>query len=93
MDNSTIVVILGELVALCGTILPVFAQLKKIRRGTLCQLRSEMLRIYYRNRETKTIHQYELENFLLLFEAYEALRGNSFVRKIKKEVEGFEVVI
>ena len=91
MDNSMIIAILGELVALCGTILPVFAQLKKIRKGTLCQLRSDMLHIYYHNQKTGKIRQYEYENFVFLYEAYKALNGNSFIDKIYKEVQDWEV--
>ena len=91
MDNSIIIAIIGELVALCGTILPVFAQLKKIRKGTLCQLRSDMLHIYYHNQKTGKIRQYEYENFVFLYEAYKALNGNSFIDKIYKEVQDWEV--
>ena len=34
----------------------------------------------------------EYENFLFLYRAYKALRGNSFIDKIKKEVDEWEVV-
>lgn len=49
--------------------------------------KSEMLRIYYHNREKRTIRQYEYENFVYLYEAYKALKGNSFIDKIYKEVQ------
>ena len=58
----------------------------------LCQLRSEMLRIYYHNREKRIIRQYEYENFVYLYEAYKALKGNSFIDKIYKEVQEWEVI-
>lgn len=67
-------------------------KLKKISNGTLCQLRSEMLRIYYHNREKEIIRQYEYENFVYLYEAYKALKGNSFIDKIYKEVQSWENV-
>ena len=38
--------------------------------GQRCLLRSEMLRIYYHNRDRGEIRQYEYENFVLLYEAY-----------------------
>lgn len=57
-----------------------------------CQLRSEMLRIYYHNKDTKTIRQYEFENFIHLYKAYKALLGNSFVDKIYNEVITWDVV-
>lgn len=75
-----------------GVVIPVIVFVCKIANGTKCQLRSEMLRIYYHNREAKTIRQYENENFVLLYEAYKALKGNSFIDKIYKEVQSWEVV-
>lgn len=51
-----------------------------------------MLRIYYHNREKRIIRQYEYENFVYLYEAYKALKGNSFIDKIYKEVQEWEVI-
>ena len=61
-------------------------------QGIKCLLRSEMLRTYYGNKDTGTIRQYELENFIKLYKAYKALRGNSFIDKIYKEVMAWKVV-
>ena len=61
-------------------------------QGIKCLLRSEMLRTYYGNKDTGTIRQYELENFIKLYKAYKALRGNSFIDKIYKEVMTWEVI-
>lgn len=66
--------------------------ISKVSNGTKCQLRSEMLHIYYKGIDKKTIRQYEYENFLMLYEAYKALKGNSFVDKIKAEVDEWQVV-
>ncbi len=63
-----------------------------ITAGERCQLRSDMLRIYYRHREDKTIRQYEFENFVLCYRAYRALGGNSFIEKIYGEVRTWDVV-
>lgn len=65
---------------------------KRITDGARCQLRSDMLRTYYRHRETETIRQYEYENFILSYEAYRALGGNSFMEKIYHEVRKWEVI-
>lgn len=93
MDNLTaIVTIVGEIVTLLGIIVPVLVKLGKVSQGTRCQLRSEMLHIYYKGLETKTLRQYEYQNFLMLYEAYKALNGNSFVDKIKSEIDGWKVV-
>lgn len=93
MNNIiTIITLVGEIIALVGIIAPVFTKIRKLSDGTKCQLRSEMLRIYYHSREVKKIRQYEFENFVLLYEAYKSLKGNSFIDKIYKEVEEWEVV-
>lgn len=87
-----IVTLIGEIGVLLGVIIPVIVSVQKISNGTKCQLRSEMLRIYYHNREAGEIRQYEFENFVMLYEAYKALKGNSFIDKIYKEVASWEIV-
>lgn len=89
---TTIVALIGEIGVLIGIITPVIVSMRKISNGTKCQLRSEMLRIYYHNREREVIRQYEYENFVMLYEAYKALKGNSFIDKIYSEVKTWEVV-
>lgn len=86
------VTLIGEVGVLLGVIAPMVVSIRKISNGTRCQLRSEMLRIYYHCRESGKIRQYEYENFVMLYEAYKALKGNSFIDKIYKEVQEFEVV-
>ncbi len=74
-------------------IIPLTIAIVNLLNGMKCQLRSDMLRIYYENKEAKKIQQYELENFIHLFKAYKSLRGNSFIDKINREVmEEWEVV-
>jgi predicted PolB exonuclease-like 3'-5' exonuclease len=64
----------------------------KIADGTKCQLRSEMLRSYYHNREEKKIRQYEYENFVKLYDSYKCLGGNSFIDKIYEEIKEWEII-
>lgn len=92
MNLTTIVTLIGEIGVLIGVIIPVIVSIRKIANGTLCQLRSEMLRIYYHNRDTGEIRQYEFENFVALFAAYKALGGNSFVEKINREVQTWKII-
>jgi hypothetical protein len=88
----TAITLIGELVTFCGMIIPVLIKLRKITDGTRCQLRSEMLQIYYRNIESGKIRQYEYENFVMLYDAYKALKGNSFIDKIYSEVKKLEII-
>lgn len=66
--------------------------LARTKEGERCLLRSEMLRIYYHNLESKKIKQYEFENFIKLYDAYKALGGNSFIDEINLEVRGWTIV-
>lgn len=91
MDLTSWVTLIGEIGVLAGAIIPVIVIVVKIMNGQKCQLRSEMLQIYYHNKETGKIRQYEYENFVYLYEAYKALKGNSFIDKIYKEVQRWEV--
>ena len=92
LELSTVAALITEIGVLLGVIIPVIVSMRRITNGTRCQLRSEMLRIYYHNREKGTIRQYEYENFVMLYEAYKALKGNSFIDKIYREVQELEVV-
>lgn len=92
MSMSTIIALIGEAVTLIGMLVPVFVSVHKIKEGMKCQLRKDMLDIYYHNRERKIIRQYEYENFVYLYEAYKALKGNSFIDKIYEEVHDWEIV-
>lgn len=92
MSNlTTLVALIGEITVLLSVVIPVIVWVRKIAEGNKCQLRSEMLRTYYHNRERETIRQYELENFVMLYAAYKALKGNSFIDKIHDEVMSWDV--
>ena len=86
-----IVTLIGEIAVLIGIVTPIIIAMKKLSNGTKCQLRSEMLRTYYHNKDSKKIRQFEYENFVFLYEAYKALKGNSFIDKIYEEVKEWEI--
>jgi len=89
---TAIVALIGEIGVLLGVIVPVVVWIKRVANGQKCQLRHDMLQIYYKHRESKTIRQYEYENFVLLYEAYKALKGNSFIDEIYEKVQKWEIV-
>ncbi len=92
MNLTTIITLITEIGVLFSVILPVIIFISKIANGTKCQLRSEMLRIYYHHHQTGEIRQYEYENFVFLYEAYKALKGNSFMDKIYTEIKCWDIV-
>lgn len=64
-----------------------------MREGQKCMLRSGMLTIYYAGMDHDgRVRQHEYENFVLMYNAYKAMKGNSFIDKIYKEVQDMEVV-
>lgn len=89
MTIETVIALAGEAV---GLVIAILVWGRKIANGQKCQLRSDMLSIYYDNLETGEIRQYEYENFVYMYEAYKALKGNSFIDKIYEEVKTWKVV-
>ena len=87
-----IVEIISGIGVIAGTVSAFCVWIKRLVEGQKCQLRSDMLRIYYKNCETREIRQYEFENFSLMYKAYKALKGNSFVDKIKEEVFKWKII-
>jgi hypothetical protein len=90
--TATVSLIKGVEVILSLVIIPLSVGLINLMQGMRCQLRSDMLHIYYQYKDAKQIRQYELENFVQLYKAYKSLRGNSFIDKIYKEVMTWEVI-
>ena len=88
---SLIATFITEVGILLGVVICIITFFKKIAEGVKCLLRNKMLEIYYRHSDTKTLRQYEKENFVLLYSAYKALKGNSFIDDINKEVKRWKV--
>lgn len=91
MSLADIVALIGEVLALSGVIITFIVCILKIINGVKCLLRSEMLRIYHHNKDAKSFRQYEFENFCLLYKAYKALKGNSFIDEIYEKVTDWQV--
>lgn len=92
MDLTIITTLITEIGILLGVIIPLYKRIRKIADGSKCQLRSDMLSIYYRHKEDGKIRQYEYENFILAYEAYKALGGNSFIDRIYEEIQSYEII-
>ena len=92
MNISILTAFIGEISVLISLCVGFKKWINKLTEGMKCQLRSDMLCTYYHNRGKKQIRQYELENYVHLYEAYKALKGNSFIDKIYEEVMTWEVI-
>ena len=82
---------ISELLVAIGMFCGGIVWLKRLIEGQRCQLRTAMLSTYYHCKETKTIRQYELENFIKNYQAYKALKGNSFIDEIYERVIEYDV--
>lgn len=92
MSISTIVTWITEIGVLLGVVIGVLSFVKKIADGVKCLLRNKMLEIYYRHQDTKTMRQYEKENFVMLYAAYKALKGNSFIDDINNIIKTWKII-
>ena len=84
---GSITVIIGAIVAVWKC----FKEQAKIREGQKCQLRTDMLRTYHKNKDSRTLRQYEAENFVMMYQAYKAMGGNSFIDEIYEHVTKWDV--
>lgn len=93
MDTYELIrLVIIDAVTVVAFMLPLIVGIILALNGIKCLLRSEMMRTYYHNKESGKIRQYELENFMALYKAYKALKGNSFIDIIYKEVITWEVI-
>ena len=83
-----IAVIIGALV----TVYKLYCEWKKARNGQLCLLRNELLKIYYKYKDKEELPQYEAQNFTLMYDAYKARGGNSFIDEVHKHVIKWELL-
>lgn len=85
---KNVTVILGAVSAICALISVALTLIN----GLKCLMRSQMLQTYYHNKDKKQIRQYEMQNFLALYKAYKAMKGNSFIEEIYQDVTSWEII-
>lgn len=85
---KNVTVIVGAVTAICALISVALTMVD----GLKCLMRSQMLQTYYHNKDKKQVRQYEMQNFLALYKAYKAMKGNSFIEEIYQEVTSWEIV-
>ena len=91
MDKlQTIATLIGYIVTVGGVFAFLWKQWKKIQdiaNAQKCQIRSDILNIYYKHcdEEDPTLREYERKNLDALYAAYEVLHGNTFVTDIYED--------
>lgn len=66
--------------------------IKSIVEATRCSLRNDILDIYDRCKETRTITHYQLQAIMYSYKIYKKLKGNSFIEEIIEKVKQFELL-
>lgn len=92
MEWELLKLILTDLAVVVTAAIPVVVWALRIIEGQRCQLRDTMLRIYYENKDTQQIRQYDAEHFDKCYHAYKALHGNSFIDEIYDKAHKWEVM-
>lgn len=65
--------------------------LENLTEGLRCLLRAEIVKIYYRHVDSKTLREYEYKTISACYAAYKALKGNSFIDHIFHEMEDWDI--
>lgn len=65
--------------------------LEQFRESQLSLLRDSITRLYFKYLPDKQVPSYERKDMVKLFESYEQLGGNSYVRTIYEEFMGWSV--
>ena len=79
---------LATLFALIGKL---FVDMAAQRKGTVSLLRTEMTMLYYQYREQKSMPYYIKEAWYANYEAYTALKANTFIKDLKREIDEWGV--
>lgn len=80
--------VLGLLIGLVGKLV---LDAVNQRHATKSLLRSEMVRVYYKYRESKKIPHYIKEAWYDNYTSYKKLKGNSFIDDLKHDIDEWEV--
>ena len=59
----------------------------------LAIIRNTITHIYFKYKDTKKIPHYEKENLISLYDQYERLGGNSYVKGIMAEMQNWEEIV
>lgn len=68
-------------------------KVKTAEANDIAVIRNTITHIYFKYKDTKKIPHYEKENLLALYERYESLNGNHYIKNIMKEMEAWEEIV
>lgn len=77
---------------LCGVLGAFFMFVFALIQAVKCLLRNDILSIYDRCKDTKTISYWQLQSSEMSYKLYHLLKGNSFVKDLMDKMREFEVI-
>lgn len=93
MASSILTYILTTIVGiLIGYVIKQITEYTNIKRAIRGLLRAEMVNVYYGYKASKKAPFYVKEAWLMNYEVYKELKGNSFIDSLKEEVDNWEVI-
>ena len=75
-----------------GIISALIIQIKSSREATRCSLRNDILEIWDKCKDSKTITRYQLESYVNSRDLYFKLHGDGFVHALDQKISLFEVI-
>lgn len=81
-----------QILFICSLLAGAYRFAKAMIEATKCSLRNDILSIYDRCKDKKQITEFQLESINYSYKQYKALKGNSFIDSLYKQVEKFEIV-
>lgn len=81
-----------QLVFLFGLLSVWIVQIRASREATRCSLRNDILEIWDKCKESKTITKWQLESYTNSRDLYFKLKGDGFVHALDNQITKFEIV-
>jgi len=73
-------------------VISMLVMVKAYLEATKCSLRNDILEIWDRCKETKTITKFQLESYTTSRDLYFKIGGNGFIHTLDKQIQSFKIV-
>ena len=81
-----------QIVFLCGVISTLIVQIKTSREATRCSLRNDILEIWDKCKDTKTITKFQLDSYIDSRDLYYKLNGDGFIHTLDTQIMTFKII-
>ena len=81
-----------QIVFLCGVASTLIVQIKTSREATRCSLRNDILEIWDKCKDTKTITKFQLDSYIDSRDLYYKLNGDGFIHTLDTQIMTFKII-